>query len=169
MPGLFQCRHHWPPIVRRAGVEPAYRPDISRMPSPCWPPAVSSESGDRTRDLPVMSGTLCQLSYLTMVGLDGLEPTTSRLSDGRSNQLRLQSRGGRKRCRSPWPARTTAGFRDRLYRRVRSFQGRGCGSRTREGINPTRFPGVRHRPLGEPSSSGGSGIRTPEGYFTQRR
>ena len=31
-----------------------------------------------------------------------------------------------------------------------SFGG-GCGIRTREGVNPTRFPSVRHRPLGETS------------------
>jgi hypothetical protein len=31
--------------------------------------------------------------------------------------------------------------------------GGGCGIRTREGVNPTRFPSVRHRPLGESSAS----------------
>ena len=30
--------------------------------------------------------------------------------------------------------------------------GGGCGIRTREGVNPTRFPSVRHRPLGESSA-----------------
>ena len=29
----------------------------------------------------------------------------------------------------------------------------GCGIRTREGVNPTRFPSVRHRPLGESSAA----------------
>ena len=31
--------------------------------------------------------------------------------------------------------------------------GGGWGIRTREGVNPTRFPSVRHRPLGESSAS----------------
>ena len=30
--------------------------------------------------------------------------------------------------------------------------GGGCGIRTREGVNPTRFPSERHRPLGESST-----------------
>src|SRR4051794_9821123 len=30
--------------------------------------------------------------------------------------------------------------------------GGGCGIRTREGVNPTRFPSERHRPLGESSA-----------------
>ena len=29
--------------------------------------------------------------------------------------------------------------------------GGGRGIRTLEGVNPTRFPSVRHRPLGDPS------------------
>ena len=33
-----------------------------------------------------------------------------------------------------------------------SHSGGGCGIRTREGVNPTRFPSVRHRPLGESSA-----------------
>jgi hypothetical protein len=33
--------------------------------------------------------------------------------------------------------------------------GGGCGIRTREGVNPTRFPSVRHRPLGESSAAEG--------------
>ena len=37
---------------------------------------------------------------------------------------------------------------------VRAGQRRGgCGIRTREGLHPTRFPSVRHRPLGESSAS----------------
>lgn len=34
-----------------------------------------------------MGAALCQLSYLAMVGLVGLEPTVSSLSEKRSNQL----------------------------------------------------------------------------------
>ena len=38
-------------------------------------------------------------------------------------------------------------------RRLPGQAGGGCGIRTREGVNPTRFPSVRHRPLGESSAS----------------
>ena len=36
--------------------------------------------------------------------------------------------------------------------------GGGCGIRTREGLNPTRFPSERHRPLGESSARKVTGI-----------
>ena len=49
---------------------------------------------DRTDDLRLAKPALSQLSYspenacrLELVGLDGFEPSTSRLSGGRSNQL----------------------------------------------------------------------------------
>ena len=35
--------------------------------------------------------------------------------------------------------------------RCPDHRGGGCGIRTREGVNPTRFPSERHRPLGESS------------------
>jgi hypothetical protein len=35
--------------------------------------------------------------------------------------------------------------------------GGGCGIRTREGVNPTRFPSERHRPLGESSARKATG------------
>src|SRR3954451_7798295 len=38
-----------------------------------------------------------------------------------------------------------------------SALGGGCGIRTREGVNPTRFPSERHRPLGESSAGEGTG------------
>ena len=40
--------------------------------------------------------------------------------------------------------------------------GGGCGIRTREGLNPTRFPSVRHRPLGESSARKATGKRKHE-------
>ena len=42
---------------------------------------------DRTADLLLARQALSQLSYGPMVGLNGLEPSTSRLSGVRSNQL----------------------------------------------------------------------------------
>ena len=42
---------------------------------------------DRTADLLRAKQALSQLSYSPMVGLNGLEPSTSRLSGVRSNQL----------------------------------------------------------------------------------
>ena len=42
---------------------------------------------DRTADLLLAKQALSQLSYSPMVGLNGLEPSTSRLSGVRSNQL----------------------------------------------------------------------------------
>ena len=38
-----------------------------------------------------------------------------------------------------------------VARRVVGHTGGGWGIRTPEGVNPTRFPSVRHRPLGESS------------------
>jgi hypothetical protein len=39
--------------------------------------------------------------------------------------------------------------------------GGGCGIRTREGVNPTRFPSERHRPLGESSARKVTGNHKP--------
>ena len=41
----------------------------------------------------------------------------------------------------------------RCTARVGEPESGGCGIRTREGVNPTRFPSVRHRPLGESSAA----------------
>ena len=44
--------------------------------------------------------------------------------------------------------------------------GGGYEIRTREGVNPTRFPSERHRPLGESSveDDTGSGLAEPNGH-----
>ena len=40
---------------------------------------------------------------------------------------------------------------------VQNSAGGGYEIRTREGVNPTRFPSVRHRPLGESSKAAMNG------------
>ena len=49
--------------------------------------------------------------------------------------------------------------------------GGGCGIRTREGVNPTRFPSVRHRPLGESSAFEHSRVDgvPPRPHYTRPR
>jgi DNA-binding MarR family transcriptional regulator len=47
--------------------------------------------------------------------------------------------------------------RDIYQRCPASSHGGGWGIRTPEGVNPTRFPSVRHRPLGESSSRSATG------------
>lgn len=41
---------------------------------------------------------------------------------------------------------------------VQDSAGGGYEIRTREGVNPTRFPSVRHRPLGESSMAAMNGV-----------
>ncbi len=48
---------------------------------------------------------------------------------------------------------------------ARHHNGGEWGIRTPEGVNPTRFPSVRHRPLGEFSTAAKSGL----GYLTRDR
>ena len=69
------------PSVGQAGLEPARFFLIRGVPLPSWPLARGSERGVRIPDHPVMSGPLCRLSYLAMVGRRGVEPRCTCLSD----------------------------------------------------------------------------------------
>jgi hypothetical protein len=73
-----------------------------------------------------MKRVLCQLSYLAIVGLDGIEPPTSRLSDGCSDRLsyRPLEEG---RGIEPLGFHTHHGFQDRFGTPVRYLP---CGERT---------------------------------------
>ena len=67
---------------------------------------------------------------------------TSRTSTGPSSR----------RCRPSAPNPSASATREAAGVAA-GRRGGGCGIRTREGLHPTRFPSVRHRPLGESSAS----------------
>jgi hypothetical protein len=59
----------------------------------------------------------------------------------------------------PWAARPSFAFEATPVRLPGSLSMSGGGGiRTREGFTPTRFPGVRHKPLGDPSRVDRTGI-----------
>ena len=81
--GLLRCKVKLPP----------YRTELHRR---SIGPIYGGGERDRTDDLLRARQALSQLSYTPdersqMVGLDGVEPSTSRLSGVRSNQTELQA------------------------------------------------------------------------------